>query len=89
MGDEYMSDMQKENNQETAKEESKRSVVSQAPTLEGKEIRTQSSRIIFREQNDKSVLVQLAFESKDFDWYTITVRIPKSKIKDIYAIPTE
>ena len=82
-----MPDMQEENNQETAKEESKRSVASQAHTLEGAEARKQSSRIIFREQDEKSIVVTLAFESKEFDWYSLTVRIPKSKLKNIHAIP--
>lgn len=84
-----MSNMQKENNEETAKSESKGSMVSQALTLEGKEVREQSGRIKVQEQNDKTIVVRIALEDKEFIWYTITIRIPKKAIKNIYRIPEE
>ena len=84
-----MSDMQEENNKKAAKKEDKRSVVSQALTLEGKEVRAQSSRIKVQEQDDKTVTVRIALEDKEFTWYTITIKIPKDRIKNIYAIPTD
>ena len=84
-----MPNMQKENNEETTEKKSKRSMVSQALTLEGKEVRRQSARIKVVEQDSKTVLVRIALEDKNFIWYTITVRMPKKAIKNIYRIPEE
>ena len=74
-----MSNMQEENNKETAKEKSKRRMAPQ--TLEDKEAKSTGWRVSFKEQDDKSVVVQIACPSIDRDWYRITARIPKSKLK--------
>ena len=52
-------------------------------TLDGVEIRDTGWRISMVEQNDSTVKVKIYCRSNNMEWYSLTVKIPKNKLKHI------
>jgi hypothetical protein len=50
-------------------------------TLEFKTIRKEGWSIKLLGQNEKEAVVKIYCTSEEFDWYSMTARIPKSKLK--------